>query len=156
MLYSFDLDFTLDGQSAKTNGIIMQHEPTFSALESNIETFEIPGRTGALHCFDGTYKDRTVSIECYCLRYDDNRDTEEYTGSGVYSVLRNAEMFLFPPNDSQNPVVPCRKLAFKPWLSGVYYNAIILNGMEVQAKLCTLAPFTIEFLISPFPISEGG
>ena len=154
MAYNYEIDFFLDGVSAKENGIIMQNEPTFSPVEANIETFEIPGRTGALHVYDNTYKDRTVTISCYCIGYDDNRDNEDYTGAGVYSAIRTAESFLFPPTTGAS-VTAFRKLRFTPWLSSDhYYRAYLINGLDVQARLCTLTPFTLTFTIYPFPLME--
>lgn len=140
-----DLDFYLDGVSAAANGINLQSEPIISAVEANIETVEIPGRNGALHIADGTYKDRTITFSCYATGYNQNRDSGYYTGgNGVYDILTMINSFLFPANSGY---MGYRKL--KIGYNDTYWRALILNGGEIQARLKTLAPFEIVFTVDP-------
>lgn len=142
-----DIDFLLDGASARAAGIIMQSEPVISALEPNIETFDIPGRNGSLHCFDGTYKDRTVTISCYAVGYDNTRDDGYFSGgNGVYAVMQRINGFLFPTGGA-GYILPVRKLVIGR--SDTYYKALILNGAEIAARLKTLTPFEIVFTVNP-------
>ena len=142
-----DLDFYLDGVSAAANGIHLQGEPIISAVEANIETVDIPGRNGALHIADGTYKDRTITFSCYAAGYNDNRDSGYYVGGdGVYSTVTLINSFLFPTNPNSG-YLGYRKL--KIGYSDTYWRALILNGGEIQARLKTLAPFEIVFTVDP-------
>ena len=141
------LDFFLDGVSAAGKGIVMQAEPTISPIEANLETIEIPGRSGSLHIADGTYKDRTITIPCYAVGYNSTRDNGYYTGGdGVYAVMATINAFLFPvPNSGY---VPIRKL--KIGYTNTYWKVMITNGAEIQARIKTLNPFNIEFTAEPF------
>lgn len=140
------LDFSLDNVSAASKGIYLQSEPIISAVEANMETVEIPGRNGALHIVDGTYKDRTITFSCYAVGYDQTRDSGYYTGgNGVYDIIKTINDYLFPLGNGS--LLGFRKLKFG--YTATYWRALILNGGEIQARLKTLAPFEIVFTIDP-------
>lgn len=142
------LDFFLDGVSAKSVGIYMQSEPIISPIQAEIETFNVPGRVGGpLHAFYGTYKERTLTIPCYAIQYDNNRDSGYYSGNGVYAVMKNIMEFLFPVGSGQGGMVGMRSLRVG-WTNETF-KAFVTNGADINARLKTLNPFTIEFLINP-------
>ena len=50
-----DIDFMLDGVSAKSRGIILQKPIEISALSPSLTSVKIAGRSGNVHIFDDTY-----------------------------------------------------------------------------------------------------
>lgn len=129
-----DIDFMLDGISAKSRGIILQKPIEISALSPSLTSVKIAGRSGNIHIFDDTYESRTAVATCYCL------------GKDVSTVMSNVCEFLFGTFGE-------RKLST---MDGYFYKAVITNAAELHARLNMINPFTITFDCYPFRYLESG
>lgn len=129
-----DIDFMLDGVSAKSRGIILQKPIEISALSPSLTSVKIAGRSGNVHIFDDTYKSRTAVATCYCL------------GDNVSTMMSSVCDFLFGTFGE-------RKLST---MDGYFYKAVITNAAELHARLNTINPFTITFDCYPFRYLESG
>ena len=127
-----ELDFTLDGVSAKSKGVILQKPIELSPLVPSITTVKIAGRSGNVHIFNDAYESRTATATCYCL------------GDDVTTAMANVSEFLLGTFGE-------RKLGIT---SGFHYKAVITSAAELQTRLNLLNPFTIVFDCSPFRFAD--
>lgn len=140
-----DIDFTLDGVSAKTVGIKLCRPLSFSAAVPRVQTIQIPGRNGDLHIDEGAYNNRTGTAECFAL---DSTFTSGVPTANVTGNMDAVMEFLFSAGGY-------RKLQADDD-TGHYWYARIANAGEIAARLGLLNPFTIEFDCKPYRMVVGG
>lgn len=58
------MNFTYNGVSSATYGIIVEHRPPHTVAKQVIESISIPGRSGALLFDTGAYNNTTVTYQC--------------------------------------------------------------------------------------------
>jgi phage-related protein len=59
------MDFTFNGVNSKTHGLKVRDSTHLSSPQKNVESIEIPGRTGNLVIDDGTFQNKKIKIVCY-------------------------------------------------------------------------------------------
>lgn len=59
--------FIFKGKRASSMGIELCDSLVLSEAIPRVETVSIPGRNGDLHYWDGSYKNRTITAECFLL-----------------------------------------------------------------------------------------
>lgn len=114
---------------SKSAGIELQRHIEVSAAVPNVESVTIPGRNGVLHQWDGTYKNRTVTADCYLL-----------SGSIYYDITKINSHLL----TSQ----AYRKLI----ISGDerhFFMARPTGGISEDVRRDILTPFTLTFDAKP-------
>ena len=62
-----DKKFWLDGACSLDAGIRLQNELTFGQATPRVTVTSIPGRSGDLHMWDGSYSNVTGTAKCYAL-----------------------------------------------------------------------------------------
>lgn len=86
-----DQYFIFDGMRSKSAWIELQRPIKVSAAVPNVESVTIPGRNGVLHQWDGTYKNRTITADCYLLSgsiyYDITKINSHLLTSQAYRKL---------------------------------------------------------------------
>lgn len=124
-----DLIFRFDGKRSDSMGIQQQSPAYLSPPVPRVESTTIPGRSGDLIKWDGSYENRTAQIECFLL-------------SGLVEKQIS---------DIQSWLISCqdyKKLTFDD-----DPNHFILArptiGIEKQTRMSLLNPFTIEFDCKP-------
>lgn len=60
-------NFWLDGEDAAAMGVLLLQELQFDAAEPSVSAVNVPGRDGALHYYDGSYKNVRGRARCCCL-----------------------------------------------------------------------------------------
>lgn len=131
-----ELDFSLDGVWASTVGIYLCAPVTFSQAKPRVETISIAGRSGDLHISDGSYDNRTASVECFVL-----------DATNVTLEMKAVMKFLFSDTGY-------RKLQVSQDTDHYWY-ARISNAGEIEPRLNILNKFTIEFDCKPFKMVDG-
>ena len=120
----------LDGISNEYAGIRLQGALKISAPEPNVTTVSVPGRNGDLHYYDGTYKNRTGTIDAYV--YHEYAVKSEF--GRVYHWLFDAYGYRKLVSDDDR---------------AHYMLARVKNGAEIDAKIRKIAPFEIKFDCMP-------
>lgn len=130
-----EIDFTLDGVSAKSKGVILQKPIEFSEAQLNVTTVNVAGRDGDLHITDGTYKQRTANALCYALD-----DTD------VSAKMQSIMAFLFGD-------MGMKKLS----TDDVYYwRALVTSAGALTPRMRLLNVFNIAFSCEPFRYLKVG
>ena len=62
-----DKKFWLDGACSLDAGIRLQNELTFGQATPRVTVTSIPGRSGDLHMWDGSYSNVTGTAKCFAL-----------------------------------------------------------------------------------------
>lgn len=124
-----ELDFSLNGVSAKSKGIILQKPIEFSEAQPNITTTTVAGRDGEFHIVDGTYKSRTAKATCYAL---DNSD--------VAIKMQSIMEYLFGG-------MSVKKLSTD---DTYYWRALVKSAGALSPKMQLLNVFNIAFTCEPF------
>ena len=121
--------FWLDGVCSADLGIVVQGFPTFGGSAPRVTKYDVPGRTGDLLYWDGSYKNVDGEIKCYLA------DTED-----VERAISAAASWM--------AVGGYHKLTLSNEL-GRYRMARITNAAEIAIKMGVLAPFTIKLDCKP-------
>jgi phage-related protein len=130
-----EIDFMLDGISAKSKGIVLQKPIEFSEAQLNVTTINVAGRDGDLHITDGVYKQRTANALCYALD-----DTD------VSAKMQGIMAFLFGD-------MGVRKLS----TDDVYYwRALVTSAGALTPRMRLLNVFNIAFSCEPFRYLKVG
>ena len=122
-------DFYLDGESARSLGIILQREMFFSAAEPRVESVDVAGRNGAIILSDGSFDNIRGTAECYCL------DTDvAYVVTAVNAWLMKSTVY--------------RRL--ETFVEPEYFRmARLLHGADIDPRLNRINSFTLEFDCKP-------
>ncbi len=65
-------DFILFDTSAKSKGVLVTERPSIPAPQRNVDTYEVPGRSGSLTVDNGTFSSIEITINCNFMA--DNQD----------------------------------------------------------------------------------
>ena len=128
--------FYLDGIDAGSVGIRLQAPVVFSKAVPVIETQTIPGRNGDLIFETGSYKNRSGSASCFCLR----EDVEAAVSSaGRFLMGKKGYRRLETSDDPDH-----------------YWVARVGNSPQIAMRLRALAPFDISFDCKPQRFAKAG
>ena len=128
--------FYLDGISAKSVGINLQKEMSFSEAIPIIETEHIDGRNGDLVFDTGSFENRTGTASCFALN------------EGVLRDISAINNFLFFKKGYRRLETDSDPTHF--WLASVK------NGASIQPRMMLLNPFDIEFDCNPCRFLKDG
>ena len=133
-------NFFYAGLNALSNGICLQKPITFTGAEPDVETIHVPGRNGDLSIYTGAYKNRKGTAECYCIRGYHQRDVEQVVTMATAMLLgKKGYNRLECTNDPTH-----------------YWMAKVVNGPQIEDRLRTLNPFTVEFDCMPQRFLKSG
>lgn len=132
-----DETFFLDGKCALHCGIRLQRPISVSGAEPIIESVHVAGRNGDLIYDTGAYSNRTATAECFALSHLD-----------VFRYLSEATRFLLSKPGY-------RRLETSDDIDH-FWIARVKNGAQVEQRLRTAAPFTIEFDCKPQKYARAG
>lgn len=133
-------NFFYAGLNALSNGICLQKPITFTGAEPDVETIHVPGRNGDLSIYTGAYKNRKGTAECYCIRGYHQRDVEQVVTAATAMLLgKKGYNRLECTNDPTH-----------------YWMAKVVNGPQIEDRLRTLNPFTVEFDCMPQRFLKSG
>lgn len=122
-------DFYLDGDSAKSFGIILQREMSFTAAEPRVESVDVAGRNGAILLSDGSFDNIRGTAECYCLDED-----VAYVVTAINTWLMKSTVY--------------RRL--ETLVEPEYFRmARLLHGADIDPRLNHINAFTLEFDCKP-------
>lgn len=122
-------DFWLDTDNALQHGIHLQKEIEFDPVEPNVESVSVPGRSGDLHYFDGSYKNVRGIATCYCLDYDVAKVVTAVNAWALKSVGYRRLETLTEPH--------------------FYRMARLRGGAKFEPRGNRINPFTLEFDCMP-------
>lgn len=120
----------IDDTSNHEVGLVMQGELALSEPEPVVETVRVLGRNGDLHIYDGTYRNRTATVDAYAYR--DRRVKEAY--SRIYPWLYGKQGY--------------RKIRTDDDLDH-YLMGRVLPSAAMKTRIDRMAPFTITFDCKP-------
>lgn len=127
-----EVDFKLDGVSARSKGIRLQKSIEFAEAQLNVTSATVAGRSGELHISDGTYKERKANALCFCL------DAEDITVQ-----MQTIMEFLFGNSDTPK----YRKLSTD---NTYYWRALVTSAGVLNERMMKLNVFNIAFTCKPF------
>ena len=127
--------FYFDGEDSRSYGIYMENPIEISGAEPILETVQIPGRSGALLLYDGSYENVSFQADCFIV------------GKHPDAALRAIA-------DWTVGAKGYRRLEL-PWEDG-YRMAYITNGPETLLKARRLRPFSIQFACKPQVFTYDG
>ena len=133
-------NFFYAGLSALSNGIFLQKPITFSGAEAVTENINVPGKNGDLIIETGAYKNRTGTAECFALRCDHQENVEAMVTAATAMLLRRKGYNRLESTDDPQH----------------YWMAKVNNGPQIENRMRTLNPFTIEFSCKPQRFLKSG
>lgn len=125
----FDDDFSINGVTASSMGIVMQSNFVFDGAEPEVETIHVAGRNGSLHRFTGAYLNVKGKVDCYILQY------------GAAQNIDTLGRFLKPLEGYVR-----LEVASDP---DYYRMARVVSMPTHDVRIELMAPFTIEFDCKP-------
>lgn len=121
--------FTYDGVHSSVMGVVLQREMVLSPPIPRIETITVPGRSGVLTRWDGSYEARTLSGDFYALSANVGADVQLVSRWLVGSLSPKR---LIQDSDAQH-----------------YLLAVPTAGAQTALRLGLLAPFSLSFTCDP-------
>lgn len=124
-----DSSFYFKGKLAKTFGIELCGPIRISQPKPRVTVIDVPGRNGTYSIFDGSYENRTITVECYLL---------DYGMPGAVSrinewLIGETESFEFrDTNDEQH-----------------FYKARCTSGVPLNTRAGVLGSFELTFDAAP-------
>ena len=128
-----DYRITLDGVSSDEAGILIFSPLKLSAPVPRVKKFTVPGRNGDVYISDGSYENRTATVQA-CL-YEGRENFY------VKSKIAYLNEWLFSSTGYRKLVTADDPLH--------YLMARVANGPEIEAKATNEATFTIKFDCKP-------
>lgn len=129
-------NFFFNGKNALTHGIRLQKPISFSGAEPVIEKVHVAGRNGDLTFDTGAYSNRTGQAECFCLQ------------TNVEAAVRAATSMLLGVKGYTR--LECTNDPTHFWM------ARVANGPQIEDRMRTLNPFSIEFDCKPQRFIKDG
>jgi len=129
-------NFWLNGEDARKYGIELQREIQFSAAEPDVETVSVPGHSGDIVYFNGRFRNVIGTADCYCLR------------ENVSRVIAAVNNWLLKSTDYRR-----LETLIEP---DVFRMARLRYGVNLEARLNRLNPFTLEFDCKPQRYLKSG
>jgi predicted phage tail component-like protein len=62
-----DIGFTFDGKHSKEIGVELQEPIRVTAAQPRVDKLTVPGRSGTIVRYDGTFDNRTATAKCYTV-----------------------------------------------------------------------------------------
>lgn len=128
--------FVFDGVRSTDAGIQLQSPLSLSGAVPNVKKTTVAGRNGELIRFDGSYENRTISAECFCLQ------------NGANAAIMAINKWLV----SQNKY---RKFEYTEWPDH-YMMARVVAAPNADVRVRLLAPFSLEFDCKPQRFMKTG
>jgi predicted phage tail component-like protein len=124
------ISFTFNEKNSYEDfGIVMKTRPSVSLPERNVNYIEIPGRNGSLTEDDETYKDITITVECFLYDLDNlHEQLDKIKGW----LIQNKSDLVF----SHNP--------------NTKYVGQVVSSMDIKLSFKALGEFDIVFTCQPF------
>ena len=123
-------DITLDGVSAEDAGIMFLSSLNLSEPVPRVTVYSVPGRNGDVHIYDGSFKNRTATIDGCLYREDFVKSKFAAVNAWLFGTLGYRKL-----KTDDDPTH--------------YLMARITNGPEIAAKARKVAPFRIKFDCKP-------
>lgn len=133
-------NFSYAGLDALANGIHLQKPITFTGAEPEFESIHVPGRNGDLTIYTGAYKNRKGTAECFCIRPYNEEFVETVVSAATAMLLGKKGYHRLECTNDPNH----------------YWMAKVVNGPQIEDRLRTLNPFTIEFDCMPQRFLKSG
>lgn len=133
-----DKKFWLDGACSLDAGIRLQNELTFGQATPRVTVTSIPGRSGDLHMWDGSYSNVTGTAKCFAL--DANEVAELLPG--IAEFLCGETMGYRRLETEEEP--------------DIYRMARVENFPETEIRAKRLAPFSVSFDCKPQKYYKSG
>lgn len=133
-----DKKFWLDGACSLDAGIRLQNELTFGQATPRVTVTSIPGRSGDLHMWDGSYSNVTGTAKCFAL---DATEVAELL-PGIAEFLCGGTMGYRRLETEEEP--------------DIYRMARVENLPETEIRVRRLAPFNISFDCMPQKFYKSG
>lgn len=133
-------DFSLDGTTASSLGIIMQNHFRFDGAEPDVTSMHVAGRSGDLHVYTGAWKNLKGTVSCYLAGEQGNLSASER--------LAILGAFLKPTEGYQKLKVDTDE--------GYYRMARVVAMPENAVRLGFLAPFSLTFDCKPQHYLDSG
>lgn len=134
---AFERDnFWLDGEDAKTYGIVLQKEIEFSEAEPVTESVKIAGKDGEMVYYDGSYKNVKGVAKCYVL------------GEEAAFMLTNVNAWLLSKTGYRR-----LQTLHEPHF---YRLARVVRGAKLDHRLNMLNGFNVEFDCNPYKYFLSG
>lgn len=128
--------FYFKGVRASKYGITLREPIRISAPVPIVETQRIPGRTEDLHYYNGTFENRTITVPCYILGYNVDKNISEFNrillGENGYFEFKST-------NDTKH-----------------YMMARAKNGIEIRKIAGVMNAFDLIFDADPKRYIIGG
>lgn len=124
-----DQTFIFKNKRAKAKGIELQEAISVSAAVPNFTEYKIPGRSGALIEYDGTYQNRTITALCYLLDYAMENGIDDINAW----LLSGNGYFRFEDTEDTKHFMLARST----------------NGIEKKVRMGMLNAFLLEFDAKP-------
>lgn len=129
--------FWLDGVRSDAAGVRLREPIAFSAPQPKFTTAAVPGRSGLLYQFDGSYENTTGTARCYALEKD-----------AVQNALHAVAKWCF-----SSPGYHRLETAEEP---DVYRMAVVTSGPKTEIRMRSLAPFDLAFDCKPQKYLKSG
>ncbi len=133
-------NFFYNGKNALSNGIYLQRPIAFSGAEPIIEPVPVPGRNGELTIDTGVFKNRKGNAECFSLRAYHQENVESMVSAATAMLLGKKGYKRLECTDDPTH----------------YWMARVANGPQIEGRMRTLNPFTIEFDCMPQRFLKSG
>lgn len=128
--------FVFGGVSSRDAGITLRRPVTVSGATPRVETVSVPGRSGDLHFYDGSYENRELRAECFVLQHQAEK--------AMTAIVR----WLLMAPDYQR-----LELASEP---EHFRMARIVRGPDRELRAGLLAPFALSFDCKPQRFLKSG
>ena len=123
-------NFWLDGVDAASKKIVLQKEIEFEAAEPVTESFNIPGKDGAIVYYDGSYSNVQGLATCYAI------------GGEVTTLMTDINSWLLSAKGYRR-----LETLHEPLF---YRLARVVHGAKLEPRMNLLNPFEIEFDCKPY------
>ena len=133
-----DKKFWLDGACSLDAGIRLQNELAFGQATPRVTVTSIPGRSGDLHMWDGSYSNVTGTAKCFAL----NANEVAELLPGIAEFLCGGTMGYRRLETEEEP--------------DIYRMARVENLPETEIRVRRLAPFNISFDCMPQKFFKSG
>lgn len=129
-------DFTFNGVSASSMGLVVERFPAQHTPRKRLTTISIPGRSGDLHQWDGGFENFTQQYVCW------------FKSSPVSDQAHRIKQWLLS--------APAASRLEDTYDSSVYHLATYQGGAEIENSRDRFGRFTVEFdCASPAYLKSG-
>ena len=126
-------DFTFNGRNSAFFGLQVEKYPKITKPKKRIQSVTIPGRSGDLHLWDGSYEDVTVQYSCWWKNTSPEVPTADV-------ATRIAEWLYTAPAGAQ---------LTDTYNDQVFREATFIGPLDIENVLDRFGRVTISFKCSP-------